>query len=68
MLATAELRDGLTRTRLELDSRLSSVRQVRTASTLLGDALLGKTVDTALAAIKRDVVAAPSLYVDGLVG
>ncbi len=43
-------------------------KEVRTAGMLLGDALLVKTVDELRTAIKRDVVAAPSLYVDELVG
>ena len=43
-------------------------KQVRAAGWLLGDALLGKTCEAVLAAIKRDVVAAASLYTDELVG
>ena len=41
-------------------------KEVRKAARLLGDALLAKTLDQALASIKRGVVAAPSLYVDGV--
>ena len=41
-------------------------KEVRKAARLLGDALLAKTLERALAAIKRDVVAAPSLYTDAL--
>jgi hypothetical protein len=42
-------------------------KEVRTAARLLGDAKLGKTLDATLDAIKRDVIAAPSLYTDELV-
>ena len=40
-------------------------KEVGKAARVLGDALLSKTLETALAAIKRDVVAAPSLYTSG---
>ena len=39
--------------------------QVRAAARLLGDALLAKKLDELLAAIRRDLVAAPSLYTTG---
>ena len=39
-------------------------KEVRSAARLLGDALLGRKLDAVLVAIKRDVVAAPSLYTD----
>ena len=40
-------------------------KEVKAAAKLLGDALLGRKLDTALSVIRRDVVAAPSLYFDG---
>ena len=40
-------------------------KEVRAAARLLGDALLGRKLDAVLLAIRRDVVAAPSLYTDG---
>ena len=47
-------------------SRLEELaKQVRAAARLLGDARLVQTVDSLLASIKRDVVSAPSLYLDG---
>ena len=39
-------------------------KQVRAAARLLGDARLVQTVDSLLVSIKRDVIAAPSLYFD----
>ena len=50
-------------------SRLEELcKEVRSAARLLGDALLGRKLDSVLLAIKRDVVAAPSLYMDGDMG
>jgi len=40
-------------------------KEVRAAARLLGDALLAKKLDELLAAIRRDLVAAPSLYTTG---
>ena len=41
-------------------------KQVRAAARLLGDAQLVKTLEQVLAAIKRELVAAPSLYTDAV--
>ena len=41
-------------------------KQVRAAARLLGDAQLVKTLELVLAAIKRELVAAPSLYTDAV--
>ena len=43
-------------------------KEVKAAAWWLGDAALGKKLDEVLGAIKRDVVAAPSLYTDGGLG